>query len=91
MVSSRGHGTELVSLPAGAVRSVPPGQVHDVLNLHDEVATSIHVYSPPLTSMTFYDPADGQAIRTDLIEPEVPALSASASATALHPSRLVRR
>jgi quercetin dioxygenase-like cupin family protein len=33
--------------------------VHDVRNLSDEPAVSVHAYSPPLTSMTYYDMADG--------------------------------
>ena len=53
-----------ISLPAGAVRALPAGLVHDVLNLDTQPATSIHVYSPPLRSMTFYDPIDGHAVRT---------------------------
>ena len=31
---------------------------HGITNLHDAAATSIHVYSPPLAVMTYYD-ADG--------------------------------
>lgn len=32
-----------------------PGHLHAVANLADVPATSIHVYAPPLRSMTFYD------------------------------------
>ncbi len=33
--------------------------VHDVRNLSDAPAVSVHAYSPPLTTMTYYDLADG--------------------------------
>lgn len=80
-----------IVLPAGAVRAIPAGVVHDVLNLHPAPATSIHVYSPPLASMTFYDPVDGRPMRTEPVEPEVPALDPAVAANALHPSRLAPR
>jgi predicted metal-dependent enzyme (double-stranded beta helix superfamily) len=31
-----------------------PGYVHDVVNPYESPATSLHVYSPPMASMTFY-------------------------------------
>jgi hypothetical protein len=34
--------------------------VHDVRNLSDQPAVSVHAYSPPLTTMTYYDLADGK-------------------------------
>ena len=34
--------------------------VHDVRNLSAAPAVSVHAYSPPLTTMTFYDLADGR-------------------------------
>lgn len=59
-----------------------PRYVHDVRNLSDGPAVSVHAYSPPLTSMTFYDLADGRletlaAIATDDPEPvlDVPRAS----------------
>lgn len=39
----------------GSVHAFGAGHVHDLRNANVEPATSIHVYSPPLTSMTFYD------------------------------------
>ena len=80
-----------LTLAAGAVRAIPAGLVHDVLNLHPEPATSIHVYSPPLTAMTFYDPVDGHAVRTEPVGHESPALDPIAADRALHPSRLAAR
>jgi len=53
--------------------------VHDVRNLGTEPAVSVHVYSPPLSTMNFYDLGDGgvlerlASITTDDPEAEVPA------------------
>jgi len=44
-------------LQAGATLGFGAGHVHDVTNQSDGVALSLHVYSPALTSMTFYDVA----------------------------------
>src|SRR6202789_1798962 len=41
-------------LQAGATLAFGAGHVHDVTNESDEHALSLHVYSPALTSMTFY-------------------------------------
>jgi quercetin dioxygenase-like cupin family protein len=56
--------------------------VHDVRNLSDAPAVSIHAYSPPLTSMTYYDLADGKlesitTLATDDPEPAFDAQQAS--------------
>ena len=48
-------------ITAGGSRTVPVGQIHDVLNLSEATATSIHVYSPPLSTMTHYDALDVRA------------------------------
>jgi Cysteine dioxygenase type I len=37
--------------------------VHDVRNLSAAPAVSVHAYSPPLATMTFYDLADGRLER----------------------------
>jgi len=42
-------------LQAGAMLGFGAGHVHDVTNESDEHALSLHVYSPALTSMTFYE------------------------------------
>lgn len=62
-----------------------PQYVHDVRNLSDAPAVSVHAYSPPLTSMSFYDVA-GSALHwvagldTNDPEPTVdPSLLAVAS------------
>lgn len=41
-------------LDQGQGRSFGPGYVHSVVNPQAAPATSVHAYSPPLTSMTFY-------------------------------------
>lgn len=92
-VTGRRDGTlERVELPTGATRLVRAGTRHDVLNLATTPATSIHVYSPQLTSMTFYDAIDQRLLRIEKTSPE--DLSAvwpdRAAHRWLHPSRARR-
>ena len=59
-------------------------RVHDVRNVEAEPAVSVHAYSPPLTSMTFYDLAHGRLVAsarvlTDDPETGAPARPASAA------------
>lgn len=61
---------------AGQSVGFGPHYVHDVRNLGDLPAVSVHAYSAPLTSMTFYDLDDGRlvpvaAVTTDDPEPAV--------------------
>jgi predicted metal-dependent enzyme (double-stranded beta helix superfamily) len=49
-------------LHAGATLGFGAGHVHDVTNESDGHALSLHVYSPALTSMTFYDVAGDQLV-----------------------------
>lgn len=57
------HATDVASAaplretrwPRGSAHAFGPGHVHDLRNADDAPATSIHVYSPPLSTMTFYD------------------------------------
>jgi len=56
--------------------------VHDVRNLSSAPAVSVHAYSPPLATMTFYDLADGRleqlgSLATDDPEPAFGAQEAS--------------
>jgi quercetin dioxygenase-like cupin family protein len=44
---------------AGESVGFGPHYIHDVRNLSDAPAASVHAYSPPLTTMTFYDLDDG--------------------------------
>ena len=55
-------------LPKGAFVSFGPDHIHDVVNAGTRLALSIHVYSPRLSSMTFYEnrPDRGlAAVRTE--------------------------
>lgn len=59
-----------------------PHYVHDVRNLSDSPAVSVHAYSPPLTSMTYYDLAGGRlapvlSVATDDPEPAADVRCAS--------------
>jgi predicted metal-dependent enzyme (double-stranded beta helix superfamily) len=70
-----GH-VEHHEISAGDVHWLAPDAVHDVYNCHDPAAVSIHAYSPPLASMTFYRRGPGglEAIRTvPTREPEADA------------------
>jgi predicted metal-dependent enzyme (double-stranded beta helix superfamily) len=74
---------------AGTAVGFGPRYVHDVRNLSDAPAVSVHAYSPPLTSMNYFDIAeDGQlqklmTLATDDPEPSVgEALAASARVAA---------
>jgi hypothetical protein len=58
----------------GAVRTFGPGYVHNLVNAGPGLATSIHAYSPRLTTMTYYAVlADGvvpvRAMAVDAPEP----------------------
>jgi hypothetical protein len=63
----------VTTLRTGGTREVAPSVVHDVSNPSELPAISIHAYSPPLQSMTFYDaaPSGLRVRRTTLTnEPE---------------------
>jgi mannose-6-phosphate isomerase-like protein (cupin superfamily) len=57
----------IVDLGAGSTGVVARGQLHDVGNVSQRPALSIHVYSPPLSTMTFYDAAGRSPLRTEEI------------------------
>jgi hypothetical protein len=62
---------QTVLIGAGEGREVTPTRVHRVWNPGPERAVSVHVYSPPLSSMTFYDGQPGNfltPVRTDFVE-----------------------
>ena len=78
-------------LRTGRLRHLAAGTVHDVLNRTATPATSLHVYSPPLTTMTYYDAVTFRLVETAAIEPESPAPGLAAGAYALHPAQRRRR
>jgi mannose-6-phosphate isomerase-like protein (cupin superfamily) len=57
----------IVDLGAGSTGVVARGQLHDVGNVSERPALSIHVYSPPLSTMTFYDAAGRAPLRTEAV------------------------
>jgi predicted metal-dependent enzyme (double-stranded beta helix superfamily) len=66
-------GGRQISKCSGEPTLVDVGVVHDVRAIGDELAVSIHAYSPPLTRMTYYDADDGglQVVRyVETNEPE---------------------
>ena len=46
--------------------------MHDVRNLSTGPAVSVHAYSPPLTSMAFYDHVDGRLSRLTTLATDDP-------------------
>jgi predicted metal-dependent enzyme (double-stranded beta helix superfamily) len=71
---------------AGRVVPLPVGRVHEILNAGPRPATSIHVYSPPLTAMTSYDPMSLEPTITTSVAPATAALPPAVSSLLLHPS-----
>lgn len=51
------HRLRSVTVRAGGRRAVPATRIHEVWNPGACEALSVHVYSPPLTAMTFFDHA----------------------------------
>jgi quercetin dioxygenase-like cupin family protein len=74
-------------LVAGGVLQLVPGVVHDVLNQRDQPATSVHVYSPPLTEMTYYDTETWEPEEIVHVDQERPVLAGWRGANLLHPAR----
>lgn len=74
------------TLGPGRLRHLALGIVHDVVNRAAEPATSIHVYSPPVTRMTYYDADTLAPVETEAIAPEAPMLQARSAARMLHPA-----
>ena len=60
-------GFRVRPIARGDVRAFEAGHRHDVVNEGPGPAMSVHVYSPPLTTMTFYD-HDDRAVRTETID-----------------------
>ena len=79
------------TLGTGRLRHLALGTVHDVVNRAAEPATSVHVYSPPLATMTYYDPDTFEPVETESIDEEHPLLDDRASSYVLHPSQRTRR
>jgi predicted metal-dependent enzyme (double-stranded beta helix superfamily) len=76
----------LRTLPTGTVVDLPVGVVHDVVGLGPGPSTSIHVYSPPLGAMTYYDD-DGRPVRVEETDDEPAITDLRSVSRALHPSQ----
>ena len=81
-----GQALERDVIRAGGSRVVPVGEVHDVLNLSGDTATSIHVYSPPLSSMTHYDALTLEPFRQERYVADGAVYGPVDAARALHPA-----
>ncbi|MEY2416290.1 MAG: hypothetical protein QOH53_1624 [Ilumatobacteraceae bacterium] len=56
-------GVEVVrTFASGDTAAFSASRVHAVANRGDAVATSVHVYSPPLSSMVYYAPDDSGSL-----------------------------
>ena len=56
--------------------------VHDVRNAGTEAAVSVHAYSPPLSSMTFYDLDGGNLVKITSIATDDPEIEPAGSRVA---------
>lgn len=54
--------TEAAVLPAGARTAFQAPHIHDLVNLGEVPAISVHVYAPRLTAMTHYDITEGRLV-----------------------------
>jgi predicted metal-dependent enzyme (double-stranded beta helix superfamily) len=57
-------------LHAGASVEVPADRIHEVWNAGPRDAVSVHAYSPPLATMTFYEPGGAVVQGVAPVEPE---------------------
>lgn len=71
---------------AGEVHDLPAGLVHEIRNDEAAPATSIHVYSPPLRTMTRYDERTLAPTVTEILPAEEPAYAVPAETLLRHPS-----
>jgi hypothetical protein len=69
-----GDSTTTTLVAVGSTRQVERSTIHDVVNRSEAPASSVHVYSPPLSSMMFYDPS-GIPCRVEAVDPEMPVWS----------------
>jgi predicted metal-dependent enzyme (double-stranded beta helix superfamily) len=74
-------------LETGTIRELRPGALHSIANRWRPNATSIHVYSPPLTVMTHYQAEDLRPTGSERVEGGAPALPAAVASTLLHPAQ----
>jgi hypothetical protein len=75
-------GPQARTVSPGEAIIIAQGVVHDVM-AGPGPSFSVHVYSPPLTAMSFYDAAGTEALRCEEVDDDPPDL---AWARALHPA-----
>jgi predicted metal-dependent enzyme (double-stranded beta helix superfamily) len=70
-LAASGPGLRRRTLGVSGGAAFPLGHVHDVSNRRSEAAVSVHAYSPPLSTMSYYDVDRGTLTRTrsELVEP----------------------
>jgi mannose-6-phosphate isomerase-like protein (cupin superfamily) len=71
-VFGRSAGVTEFGRAAGSIVGFGPQYVHDVRNLGEEPAVSVHAYSPPLTAMNYYEVDDGALVRLATVATEDP-------------------
>ena len=72
--SGSGPGLRRRALGAGQGAAFSLGHVHDVSNRGVDAAVSVHAYSPPLSTMSYYE-VDGESLRrtrSELVPPGAP-------------------
>jgi predicted metal-dependent enzyme (double-stranded beta helix superfamily) len=67
--------------PTGISVGFGPHYIHDVRNLGAAAAVSVHAYSPPLTTMNYYDLQDTRIVRMRSIATDDPEPVAMPSAS----------
>lgn len=86
-LSERRPGHAPARLAAGSHHLLDRTVVHEVVNVEEAPATSIHVYSPPLVAMGYYDEHGDRAVHLENVVEELPVLDRRDTARALHPTR----
>lgn len=86
VLTERRAGSEPEKLGPGAVQELSPSVRHEVANLDRAPATSIHVYSPPLVAMGYYDEHGERSILLEPIPDEPAVLDPRHLSRVLHPS-----
>jgi hypothetical protein len=76
------------ALRKGDGRELPVETVHAVGNVGTRPATSIHVYSPPLDSMTHFAEDTFLPVGSEVVDEEPPVLPSSIVPALLHPAAL---
>ena len=85
-LTERRPGRNSERLAAGTHERLDRTVVHEVINLEPTPATSIHVYSPPLVAMGYYDEHGERALLLENVVDEAPILDRRDAARAFHPA-----